>query len=210
MRPALSKALESLAPHQKPTFRSATRALITVMHDRADLGSNYLIADLEGEATTLVAVRDGVASEQVVVHEGMRSIVKRASALGMPEETMSLMRMLARDDCSSASCEVVRNALARSESELVRVFGEGLAACASSERLPEKLVLMAHPDIAPWMSAFFTRIDFTQFTETARPFTVLTLTTDELSAAVAAGKGVELDPSLALACALVNRELAQS
>ena len=96
--------------------------------------------------------------------------------------------------------------MAKVEPELVRVFGEGMAVCAAQARLPNKLILITQPDMAPWLAKFFSRIDFTQFTLTTQPFSVETIAPADLSAWVTAARGVVLDTGVALSAALVNRE----
>jgi hypothetical protein len=138
----------------------------------------------------------------------MRTILQRVAPAGIPEETLALIRMIERDECSEPACEAIENAMARAEPEMVKTFGEGMAACVVQGRLPTRLLLLAHPDLALWLSKFFARIDFTQFTQTTQPFSVETLSLEELDAYVVPEKGVALDTGLALSCALVTLEAA--
>lgn len=214
IRTEVQTSLQKVFPHLSPIFRSSTWALITVLRalSRSNgVGTNrredYLIVDMESEGTTFIVVREGIAMEHSLMKEGSSTILKRVSESGMPEETLSLMRMLSRDQCSSSACEAISNSIARAEPELVRMFGEAMGKCASSRRLPNTFVLMVHPDMAPWLSKFFSRIDFAQFTLTTQPFTVETLGAQVLSQWVQPKNGMVLDSGLALAAGLVNIEV---
>jgi hypothetical protein len=206
LRAQVQAGLQNLFPHLTPAFRSSTRAALAALRERSGSERDYLIVDVVSESTTLVAVRDGAIAEQHLVAEGVRSILKRIAPAGMAEETLSLIRMLGREQCSTAACEEIQSSMAKIEPELVRSFGEGMTACAAIRRLPNKLILIAQPDILPWLSKFFSRIDFTQFTLTTQPFSVETVGLDNLSAWVAPGRGAVPDTGVALAVALVNSE----
>ncbi len=207
LRAEVQAGMQSLFPHLQPVYRSSMRALLSGLQEKSREESDYCVVDMTSEGTTLIVVRDGVIAEQHSVAEGVRSILKRVAPTGMAEETLALMRMLERDQCSTAACETLRVSLAKVEPELVRSFGEGMTACASKRRLSNKLLLVAQPEIAPWLSRFFSRIDFTQFTLTAQPFTVETLVPNDLAQCVTPAQGVSLDTGIAFSAALVNREL---
>lgn len=85
-----------------------------------------------------------------------------------------------------------------------------MAACSPTRRLSDKMLLIAQPDILPWLTKFFSRIDFTQFTLTTRPFTVESLTPKDLSPYVTPSHGAFLDMGIAFSVALVNREQEQA
>ena len=199
-------AIQKVFPHVTPQLRSSTRALVTVTREQANHPENYFVVDMGSDGASFFAVRRGAPSEYTLVAEGVRTILKRVAPSGMPEETFSLVRMLSRDQCSAAACEALQASIATAEPELVRIFGEGFAKCASLRRLPNDLLLVAHPDLVSWLSTFFSRIDFAQFTQTTQPFSVRTLSLPDLSAWVEPVSGVVPDAALALDIALVNIE----
>jgi hypothetical protein len=202
IRAEVEASLQVVFPHLSPLFRSGTRALVSVVRERDDRDNSSFIVDMASEATTLTVIRDGVMQDHRTIPEGVRTILKRVSASGMPEETLSLMRMLARDQCSQPACDDLRASLARVEPEFVRVFGEAMGKSASGRRLPDALLLIVNPDMAPWLSKFFSRIDFTQFTLTAQPFAVEALAPADFARWVLPESGVTLDSGIALSCAL--------
>jgi len=206
LRATATAALATLLPHLSPVFRSSTRALLRAVREFQDHEEDRIIVEIARVGTTLTTIYEGSIGQQHLLSEGIGSILKRLSPSGMPEETMSLIRMLGRDQCSSAACEEMQNAMAKIEPDLVRSFAEGLSACAATRKLPTKLMLSVERDFLPWLSKFFTRIDFTQFTVTTQPFSVEALTAQELSQSVIQQGHVPLDAALALSVALVNRE----
>jgi hypothetical protein len=206
LRAQVQTSLQKVFPHLTPVYRSAVRALLAVLNARPDTDKDYLIVDMSSEATSLIVVRGGAIAQQHLVPEGVRGILKRIAPTGMPEETLNIIRMLEREQSSSAATETIHDSMGKVEPDLVRVLGEGMSACAAKERLPNKLILIVQPDLAPWLSKFFSRIDFAQFTLTTRPFSVETIATKDLSRWVAAARGVLPDTGIALSVALVNTE----
>lgn len=198
-------AVGRLVPHTRPTLYANTRALVKILSKRLPV-SDYLAIDIAGDATTMTAVYGGAVEAQGVVPEGSWSMLKRLSATALPEETLSLLRMLERDHCDTEPCDALKASIGTVEPDLVRVFGETMGKLAAVRRLPNYAVLSAHADMSPWLVRFFSRIDFTQFTQTAQPFIIHDLSPENLEDLVVPHRGVVLDTGIALACALVNSE----
>lgn len=205
LRNAVAASVGQLVPHLSPRYRSSTHALLSALEGGMS-ERKYVIADVMNLGTAITVVSEGMADEQFFVPEGVHTMLKRLSEKGMPEETLSLMRMLERDHCESEACDALKTSIGRAEPELVRVYGEALGKMAATRRLPNRFVLATHEDVSSWLARFFSRIDFTQFTETAQPFIVRELTPKDLRASVVADHPSELDTALAVACALVFRE----
>jgi hypothetical protein len=205
VRASVDHALQSVLPHATRSFRSGSRVLLSLLREYS-AGQDYLVADVSGESTTIIAVRDDAPAEHSLVSEGIYGILRRLSSTGMPEEILGIIRMITRDDCVSEACTGVEQALAKIEPELVKVFGEGMAECAVTRRLPNRLFLVTHQDMAVWLKRFFERIDFTQFTKTAQPFEVIALAPKDMEAWIKPAPGVSLDCGLAVPAALVNIE----
>ena len=179
IRNAVQETLGKVFSSQ-PKLHSGTNALLTLLRERSTSHTNYLIIDMADEATSLISVHKGTPIAHVLVPEGTRTILKRVAGKGMPEEASTLMHMLARDHCEDSSCEELKANMARTEQELVRVFGESFSNLAAPQKLPNTLVLVADSSMTEWLSLFFSRIDFTQFTLTTQPFSVEILTPEEL------------------------------
>lgn len=167
-----------------PIIHSGTKALLGILREREATHANFLIFNMTGIATSIVSVHKDTAVGHALVKEGVRTILKRIGGDKLPEETLSLARMIAQDRCDTSACEAVKAGMAKAEPELIRVFAESFSALAAERKLPKTLVLVTEPALADWLSQFFARIDFTQFTVTTQPFTVEALRADEMRTSV--------------------------
>ncbi|HUO55987.1 MAG TPA: hypothetical protein VMU27_00925 [Candidatus Paceibacterota bacterium] len=200
------EALGRSFPGFKPVFRSAERTLMSVLRALPKSTEDYVLLDMQEEASDIIAVRGGLTVAQAVVHEGTHTILKRLFEKGLPEESLSLIRMLERDECSTEACEAIKTAMAKTEIELSKTFGDTFIQIAVPLRLPADLILIAQADLTPWLSRFFTRIDFTQCTVTAQPFSVHGLTSENLAPFAVYETDGTGDIGFVVAGALVNIE----
>lgn len=206
IRTGVSDALTKAFGCPPPTLRSGTRALLSVLHESAVLPKDCFVVNMTSLGTSLVVVRKGVVGESATVAEGTHSILKRIGGDKLPEETLTLMRLLALDQCENESCEAIKTSIAKAEPELVKVFGEALGKISAPRRIPNSLVLAAPQDISPWLSQFLSRLDFSQFTVTTKPFSTRSLNSRDLDELITYAPGAKLDPGLSVASALVNIE----
>ena len=165
---------------------------------------------MASEGSNFMVVRDSVTTEHGVSTEGKTTILKRISPDGMMEHTVTLLRLIARGECHDPACEALSVAMAKTEPELVRVFGEVIAKLVSRRRLPNHLILATHDDLAPWLSTLFSRIDFAQFTTTTQPFTVRALKPADFAHQILQDNNVRADSALLTAAALVHIEEGRS
>ena len=211
MRKLVTDALHGVFGARETIMHSGARTYLSIVQERMDHPEAYVIIDMVSEATTCMAVRSGVITHHAVLQEGVRTILRRvAGSEGMPEEMLNLMRMVVAGSCSGEACDKLNAALTQIEPELVRIFGEAIGAFVGKQRLPDTLILAAHPDITSWLAHLFSRIDFAQFTITTRPFMVHVLKPENLKESVAPLPGVPIDMGIAVACAFVNTELRSS
>ena len=192
-------------PQLKPIWRSHTRALLSCVHEHPKHSRNCVIVDISSEGTSLLVIRDGILSTQVTFDVGVHSILERLAKNALPEETLGLIHMLEREQCSGDACAALKTNMEKVEQELVREFGEQLAKLSGKIRLPQEMLLFVHPDIAPWLARFFTRLDFAQFTMPLRPFTVSELASKDLQDWIQIDSAAP-DVSLLLAASLVHIE----
>lgn len=205
IREGVVQALAKVFACSPPMLRSDTRALLSVTRESSALPKEALIINMTYEATNVIVVRKGIIAETALVAEGTGSIVRRVTAEKMPEETLTLIRLLALEQCEAESCEAIKAAMARAEPELAKVFGETFSRLSAFRRLPNRLVLLADENLAPWLSRFFGRIDFAQFTVTTRPFLSVSLSIESIKELVAFESPPDI--SLGIATALVNMEM---
>lgn len=206
VRAGISETLSRAFSVPQPILRSGLRALLSTLNEISSLPKDCVLVDMTSEATHIVAIRKGVPAETAVVAEGERSILKRVAGDKMPEEILTMMRMLESDKCDAAACEVIKTALAVAEPDLARVFGETLGKLTAARRLPNPLIIAVHEDFLPWLSRFFARIDFTQFTVTMQPFSPTAIAPTAFDELVAVPPAISADLRLLLASSLVNIE----
>ena len=202
----VAETLSRLLPGSKQTLRSGSRALVSASKVIPGLEKNYVILAVTAEASNILVIRDGLAVQHLQIKEGVRTILKRLSDTSMPEETLSLLRMIERDECSGDACNAMIASMARAEIDLARVYGDALTKIAVPTRLPPDIVLVTHVDLIPWLTTFFGRIDFTQCTLTTQPFTVHALGRAELTSIIITDAAATTDVELLIAGALVNTE----
>ena len=203
MRDALQQSLDALFPSHKPNLRSGTRAIVEAVAFARPTLEECLILDVSQEGIAAVVMRGGAVALESYLPQGMRAMLERADPNANPESTFSALRLIMRDECSDDACLRIEAGFARMEPEFVQKFGEFFAKLTVGKRLPNHVVLLAHPDLAPWLVRFLTRIDFTQFTETMQPLAPSALSPAEL---FHAQPQVSVDIDLAVALALINKE----
>ncbi|MBI5469744.1 hypothetical protein HY968_00270 [Candidatus Kaiserbacteria bacterium] len=203
IRESCERALSVASPAHKIKFRSHTRALLMI----ASQTENYadaIIIDMGSEGTGITSVKKGVVSS-VELDVGTHSILLTIGS-GPPEETLTLMRMLEDEKCDTDACKALSAALGKAEPELTRKFGDSFVQLGKNGHLQNDLLLLVHPDMAPWLARFLERIDFSQFTITTQPFIAHILSSQDMWRYVRAETGVSVDTSAAVAIAHVHIE----
>lgn len=204
VRAGIENALKSALPGRELDIRSSLRAIQTVLHERADTHQYFVVA-MGTDVTDCVSVRKEEITQHIIVEKGMSSVIHgTAGENGSPEEVASLLRMLITDTCSTEACDALKSNLAKIEPELVKSFADAFAPIAQKRRIPNACILVAHPDLTLWLEHFFTRLDFSQFTVTAQPFTVESLTPQHLTELVLFEPGTIPDTGIALGAAFVK------
>ena len=199
VRQSIVGVMEKAFPSALVVPHSALSSALTV-YDRIQAKDDpYVFIGIGIDATQTIVVHDGVVTKECSIKEGTRTILARVAKERPAEETLGFIRMLERDACADAACDAIKSAMAAAEPEMARVFGECIARIASEQRLPNRLVLLAHGDLLDWLSRFFSRIDFSQFTVTTLPFEVIPLN-GKLFSPWIANTG-DLPPSTALSTA---------
>jgi hypothetical protein len=199
VRKGANEALARLFPEAPTTWHSGARSVLSVVKEGEHIDA-YVVVKVSGEATDIVVVRKGVLSESASVPIGLRSILSSFAKEKPLEETLALLDMLETDQCEGSACDALKTAIAKAEPDLARQFGETMAKLGAPRRLPNDLLLIAPAHFLPWLSRFFSRIDFAPFTATTQPFSVRTPSLPKLTAL--SGD----DPGFMIGCALVNIE----
>lgn len=200
-----AEALGKNFPGASIIWRSSARATLAAAK-QIEPSETCLIVEVGREATDLVCVRKGILERRVLVERGVRQLLGSLAKGKPPEETMTLMELFEKDQGDTDAMRGLREAIAKAEPELVHLFGEALAKLSSARKLSDQLMLIASPQIAPWFARFFARIDFTQFIAVALPFSVKSFSAADLSGVPQESPDLAADPTLCIACSLVNME----
>jgi len=198
--------LGRLLPGRKPDVRSSVFTTHFVLREMAREIEDYTVLDITGEASSLTTVRAGAVSEHGIIPIGSRLIVQQvAKKMGMQaDEVLGIIKMMMDDACEKELCAKVSSALKEIEPSLVKTFGETFSSHSSGKRLPNVLVLSVRPELAPWAMNFFTKLDFSQFTVTGRPFAPQKFSAGAFTAYAAVGASASPDSGLSLAGAFVH------
>lgn len=204
LRASVQGVLQQLFGTQPAATSSGVRAILSVMRDMQGAPDDFVIVDMASEGTNFVVVRGGVTTEHAAMPEGKNSILRRIGGNNLPADTLAMLRLIALGECHDPACATLSAAMMKSEPALVPAFGDVIAKLVSRQRLPNQLILATHEGLMPWLSAFFSRIDFAQFTTTTQPFTVSTLKPVDLAHWALPDEMVRADTGVLLAAALVN------
>jgi len=192
VRRDIEATLREVAPTAQIHIHSGTRAVVGALQIARHKSANAVCLHVSGEGTEIIVVRDGVVESYTFIPEGVRSMLARAFPDIRPED--------ARKNIHAGQDGQTPDQLLKAESDMVHAYGEGFAAISSHLRLPNTLHLIADADMVPWLQKFFERIDFSQFTITAQPFVVDSISTGELGIETnEKEKGGELDTTIAIA-----------
>lgn len=206
MRTGISDVLGKTVPGSALSLRSGARALLSALRQNGET-RDCVVVSMTGDATDFLVIRGESLGGHAAVPFGTATVLRRIGNGKLPEETQALLRMASGDACTDAACEELNRTLAAVEQDLVKECGGTLAKLATAKKLPNALYLLVHPDFESWLTQFFPRIDFGQFTLTTRPFEVKTLVASTLSKEIEYVPGVLPDTALSVAVALVNSEL---
>ncbi len=201
----VAQYIERTFRHLKPTWRSHARALLFWVREHPKHSRDCVAIDISSEGCTILSIRNGILETQSTCDFGLHAILEKLSPHALPEETLGLLRMLEREQCSGTVCDALRASMEKIEQEMLRTFGEQLAQLAGKTRLPHNLTLFVHPDVAPWLTRFFSRLDFAQFTVPLQPFVVTELTRTDVEDWIQIDSAAP-DISLLLASTLVHIE----
>lgn len=205
VRAMVTETLATLAPGRAVTFVSGVRAVSSVLHNMTNTVDEAIVVDVGSEASNVIRLHEGIVARVGSVPVGSRTIVHRiAGDSGLADDVLSRIRMVARDACGDQACTTLAASLTAAEPDFVQSFGEAFTALAGEGRLPSTLMLFAHPDLAPWLAHFFARLDFSQFTAAAQPFTVRIVAPEHVDERIQSSGDAAADIGLLADVTLVN------
>ena len=113
-------SLSRILPGRTPIIRSSTSALLAVLGEHMPDIQRFLVIDVGSSVTSCAAVLKEAQTRTEVVQEGLTTILARVAGAGLPEETLTQLRMLATDTCSTDACKALKDSLARAEPNLAK------------------------------------------------------------------------------------------
>ncbi|MFZ2555787.1 MAG: hypothetical protein WAZ27_01695 [Minisyncoccia bacterium] len=204
MKAGIMETLGKLLPGRTPTLYSGTRALLVTLQDHLPHVHRFILIDVGASMSSCAVIRKDNMTDHASIPEGLSTILTRIAPSAVPSETLSLLRMLANETCSTSACADIKEAIARAEPELVRIFGESFASLAAKRRLPDIALLSAPAELSPWLESFFSRIDFSQFTSTTKPLRVESLSPEHLTESVVWEPGLTPETGIGVSASSVN------
>ncbi len=171
IKSGMESAILAHIPGRSITVASGFMTVRTVLAEQSSL-QKYLYVHVGDRSTTFYTTGADGSTLATAAPEGLLTILTRLSSGGLPEETLSQLRMLSRGACTDDVCRALSDSLARAEPDLAKVYGEALTQLVETRRIPNETILSAPFEIASWLQTFFTRIDFSQFTTTTQPLEV--------------------------------------
>lgn len=204
IKEAVTHVFGKLLPGRIPTLYSGMRALLVTMQSHLPHVGRFIVLDIGGSQSACAILHNEMLAGYASVPEGLSTILRRIAPNAIPDETLSLMRMLASETCATNACAGIKEKISISEPELVRIFGETFAKLATPRRLPDVALLSAPTELSPWLESFFSRIDFSQFTSTTQPLRVESLSPEHLTETVFWAPGVTPETGIGVSASSVN------
>lgn len=206
VRASISDALARVFPGTIALMHSSLLVHHSVLRELVPDMLQYTFLDMGDGSSTCCVVHDGTVQEQSEIVFGSGEFVRAvAGAISQPDASAySAIAMAAEDTSGENLRKRVDDALGAIEPKYVRTFGEAFTSLIGAERLPNTLVVSIHPKLAKWAVGFFERIDFSQFTETGKPFSVQIITTKNTTDFAIFGTLAKADKSIGVAAAFVH------
>ncbi|HEY4487271.1 MAG TPA: hypothetical protein VI483_00735 [Candidatus Paceibacterota bacterium] len=206
IREEIAKTFRDVLPASRTIIHSGARAIVEAIEATRPQLRDALCMHVSGEGTEVIVLRNGMVRSYTYITEGLRSIFSRAFPGMHPEEARTAVRLMQRQEGSEVVGVQTEEALLKAEPDMVHAYGEELAKISAQLRLPNAVFLIASPDIAPWLQKFFERLDFSQFTVTAQPFSVDLISASEFTSIEDGTSERNGDLDVAMATSHVLRE----
>ncbi len=206
MLSAMKEALGAVFVGRTITFQSAFFAFSIIIKELLPNITHYTLIDVTSLATSAAVVRQGAVLEHADAEIGWRTIVMELAKIHgtTPAEALSRARMATENTCTDALCQTVLQSLTAVEPMFVDAYGKMFSELAKGKRIPGMVILVAPPDLGPWFSNIFSRVDFAQFAVSEQPFSVHQLWAQALESHIDMAPESSEDTGIAAAAAFVH------
>lgn len=174
----------------------------TLFKDRSDA----TVVDIGGLYTAITTIQGGEILYTHVIPLGHRTILATVGALYEdPVQAESQLQIYFNNAATPSQARKIEDALAQHETNAVRIFGDSLTELVQKNgKVPHQALLSVGTALAPWFEKLIGKIDFAQFTATARPFEVVRIHNTIVQQEVRVAHGVYPDTMLMLAVHLLT------
>lgn len=202
---AITESLRKSCPDISVSLHSAVHAYHSVTRE-VEVADDLTFLDIGSDVSACHLVRRGALGEQTRIQTGTNGLIKAASEVAKSpyDSIYSLVAMVYDGTCSDEACEEIAKSLSAAEAKILRTFGEGFSGLINESRLPNTLTVAVHPKLTFWAQDFFSRIDFSQFTVTGRPFQPRILSDKALSNLAIYKDGVRKDLGISVLASFVH------
>lgn len=133
------------------------------------------LIDIGGLYTALTIVRGGAIVETHTIPIGHRVIQNALTGLyNDAAHVDSQLQLYFNNAATPSQAQKIESALTAQEGGVIRAFGDGLTQLVQRHgKIPSRAIISVGTSLTPWIENVLTKIDFAQFTTTAKPFEVL-------------------------------------
>ncbi len=196
----VTTALEEAFPAHTPSLDAYLYAALQLPELR-DAPDDITFIDIGGEYMSVAIIRDAAVIASAQSSFGTTHLI-RAVADENPDahaSALSLVTMYLANTCTPSQCRQVEQALTSVDTQWSEAFGTTAATLNKSNRLPTHTYVSVDQRFAPWFTHALGKIDFAQFTVTARPLEPELIDMARATHAVQLADGVPRDAALILA-----------
>lgn len=167
---------------------------------------DHTIVDISRAGSRVIHITDGLPTTLTTIEHGLNSLFTHIAPNKHPADILALMRLVEAGECTEEACTSFLQNLGRAESQLSEIYTQAFTSIAKQGLLPQSLILIVHPTLAPWLSRFFTRPEFSPCVTTHKPFSVQILDATHFTQSVQVREHVDVSLGLISATALVYSE----
>ena len=174
MNPAVQEAIEQAifsVFQGRDSLYMNTMVYATILMAQGNDVSEYIIADISEEYTTLTTVRNNKIKESVEIEFGSEYLVRALSEAQKSTlaNARSSLAMFFKNTSTPAQNKKIKHILQAQEDDWVEYLGEAFAKLSEKTRMPEIIFLNTPGLTKEWFARTITKIDFAQFTATTQP-----------------------------------------
>jgi hypothetical protein len=208
IREGMIQAVSKAHISKEPILRSSVRGFTLGASSIPTMPpGDHTIVDISRAGARVIHVQNGLPVTLTTIEYGLQSLFAQIAPKKHPADILAMMHMVENGESDEATRNSFLQDLGRAEVALSEMYAKAFTSVAALGLLPEHLILIVHPTVAPWLSRFFTHAEFATCVVTHRPFTVTVLSPEHFISEVKVREHVDVSLGLLSATALVHSEL---